>query len=120
VAELNYMEIAAADAARAHRFWSQLLGWRFNGEPGPEQPYVMTQSGNVGIGLFESDEPGLWPYFSVASVEETARRVEELGGRIVSQGPVQGVGWHARCEDSEGNRFGLFQPDPKAPAPGSA
>ena len=114
------MEIAATDGARAHGFWSSLFGWRFNSEPRPEQPYVMAQAGDLGVGLYGGDEPGLWPYFYVSEVAATARRVEELGGSVLGQGPVEGVGWYARCTDTEGNRFGLFQPDPKAPAPESA
>ncbi len=116
MAELRYIEIAGADAGRAHGFWSGLFGWRFNGAPTPEQPYVMAQDRDLGVGLYGAEEPGLWPYFYVDDVAASARQVAELGGRVLGQGPVEGVGWYARCEDTEGNRFGLFQQDPKAPA----
>ena len=114
--DLNYMEIAASDAPRAHAFWTGLFDWRFNAVPSAEQPYVMAQEGNLGLGLYHDDEPGLWPYFYVPDLDVSTRRVEELGGRVLHQGPVEGVGWYARCEDTEGNRFGLFQTDPEAPS----
>ena len=31
--------------------------------------------------------------------------------------PVPGVGWLAYCTDTEGNIFGMLQPDENAPAP---
>jgi predicted enzyme related to lactoylglutathione lyase len=27
------------------------------------------------------------------------------------------MGWYCRCQDTEGNHFGLWQTDPDAPAP---
>lgn len=115
--DLNYIEIAAADAERAHGFWSELFGWTFNALPSAEQPYVMAQAGSLGVGLYHDDEPGLWPYFFVPELGASTQRVVELGGRVLRQGPVEGVGWYARCTDTEGNRFGLFQNDADAPAP---
>lgn len=111
--ELSYIEIAAADAGRAHGFWSALFGWEFNAMPG-EQPYVMANQEHLGIGLYADDQPGLWPYFFVDDLRTYTARVEELGGRVLRQGPVERVGWYARCEDTEGNRFGLFQADEAA------
>ena len=111
--ELNYIEIAAQDARRAHDFWSSLLDWEFNAVPG-ELPYVMANQANLGIGLYQGEEPGLWPYFYVDDLDTYARRAEELGGRVLNRGPVEGLGWYARCADTEGIRFGLFQPDPEA------
>ena len=110
---LNYIEIAAEDAGRAQGFWSGLLGWEFNAMPG-DQPYVMASQEDLGVGLYRDDEPGLWPYFYVDDIERQTARVDELGGRVLSKGPVQGIGWYARCEDTEGNRFGLFQTDESA------
>ncbi len=108
--KLRYIEIAAEDAERAHGFWSGLFGWRFNATPG-ELPYSMAEGDGFGIGLYRSDDPAIWAYFHVDDLEASARQVEELGGRVADKGPVPGVGWYARCTDTEGNRFGLFQTD---------
>lgn len=114
---LNYVEIPAEDSERAQGFWSSLFGWQFNAYSG-DFPYVMTQTeGGQGIGLYRSDDLGLWAYFYVDDLDEHVRRVEELGGRVRDRGPVAGVGHYARCEDTEGNKFGLFQVDESAQAP---
>lgn len=57
----------------------------------------------------------------VEDLDETIRRNEPATGTIL-QGrlPVPGVGWSAYVKDSEGNTIGLFQPDPKAAAPGGS
>jgi uncharacterized protein len=112
-ANLNYIEIPAENAERAQAFWSSLFGWEFTSQPA-EVPYSMAQSEDLGVGLYQSDDRGLWAYFFVDDLEKSVGQVEELGGTIRDKGPVEGVGWYARCEDPEGNRFGLFQTDESA------
>ncbi len=46
-----------------------------------------------------------------ASLEKAARHG---GGVAVPRMPVPGVGWLAYCKDTEGNVFGMMQPDPGA------
>ena len=42
-------------------------------------------------------------------------RVQELGGEVVEgKSPVPGIGWYARCRDTEGNDFSLFESDQSA------
>ena len=37
------------------------------------------------------------------------------GGTVaLAKMPIPGVGWLAYCKDTEGNIFGMMQPDPKA------
>jgi predicted enzyme related to lactoylglutathione lyase len=110
---LNYFEIPAEDADRARGFWGSLFGWEFRDQPA-SVPYAMAQAGDLGVGLYESEERGLWAYFYVDDLDSAARQVEELGGKVRDKGPVPGVGWYARCEDTEGNRFGLFQTEASA------
>ena len=114
--KLDYVEIPAEDTERAQGFWSSLFGWEFNAYPG-ELPYVMAQvESGQGVGLYRSDDRGLWAYFYVDDLDEHVQRVEELGGKVRDRGPVEGVGHYARCEDTEGNKLGLFQTDEAAPA----
>jgi predicted enzyme related to lactoylglutathione lyase len=51
----------------------------------------------------------------VGSIEEATARIAEKGGRVL-QGkmPIPGMGWFATCEDTEGNKFGVFTNDPTA------
>jgi predicted enzyme related to lactoylglutathione lyase len=52
---------------------------------------------------------------SVASADETLRRVVELGGKALTRKmTVPGVGRHALCQNPEGNVFGIMEPDPTA------
>ena len=117
MATLDYVEIPADDAERAQRFWSSLFGWEFSGMPG-ESSYLMTRTPEgQGVGLYQSEDRGLWAYFYVDDIDASVARLEELGGRVRDRGPVPGVGHYARCEDTEGNKFGLFQTDESAQAP---
>ena len=38
-------------------------------------------------------------------------RVRELGGTSDEKQPIPPIGWFARCTDTEGNDFSLFQRD---------
>jgi len=50
-------------------------------------------------------------YVSVESVDEYAKKITALGGRvIVSKTEVPGVGWWALALDPEGNQFAILQP----------
>ena len=117
--DLTYVEIRSGDAARAQRFWSSLFGWRFNAEPGARYSMAQTPAG-VGLGLYRAaeDERGLLVYFSVEDLAAELERVRELGGEIVEgKTPIPETGWFARCVDTEGNPFNLFQLDPTVPLP---
>lgn len=113
--DLIHFEIRAADADRAHGFWSSLFGWKFNAQPG-DVPYTMTRAGGEGptAGLYrsESTDRGLVPYFSVDDLDAATMRVVELGGEVRGSGEVPDVGRYAHCVDTEGNPFSLFWTDP--------
>jgi hypothetical protein len=115
--DLIHFEIRAADAGRAQTFWSSLLGWEFNAQPG-DVPYTMSRAGGEGptAGLYrsESTERGLIPYFSVDDLDGAIAKVGELGGSVRDAGDVPRVGRYAHCIDTEGNPFSLFWNDPAA------
>jgi hypothetical protein len=51
----------------------------------------------------------------VSSVDRYVASVEAEGGKVlVAKRAIPGVGWHAYCQDTEGNTFGLMEPDPAA------
>jgi predicted enzyme related to lactoylglutathione lyase len=43
--------------------------------------------------------------------------VRELGGDAEDKEPIPHVGWFARCKDTEGNPFSLFQSDESVTMP---
>jgi predicted enzyme related to lactoylglutathione lyase len=52
---------------------------------------------------------------SVDSIEEADASIVAAGGKILQdKTAIPGMGWFATCEDTEGNRFGLFTNDPNA------
>jgi predicted enzyme related to lactoylglutathione lyase len=51
----------------------------------------------------------------VESVDSSTATVLENGGTIaLAKMPIPGMGWLVYCKDTEGNIFGMMQPDPTA------
>ena len=117
---LVHFEIRAGDRERAKRFWGPLFGWRLNDWEGGAPYTLIEANGEPNGGMYETDsgERGLLVYFDVEDIDGTLERVGELGGEVLEgKSPVPGMGWYARCRDTEGNEFSLFQVDESAPAP---
>ena len=48
----------------------------------------------------------------VESLDETVKKLTAAGGRVIEERKaVTGIGWHAYCEDTEGNVIGVLEPD---------
>lgn len=120
--QMVHVEIPAGDTAKAKEFWGSLFGWEFQAFEGSPSEYLMTRlSETSGGAIFQADgsERGPRVYFDVDDINAGASRVKELGGESDDPMPVPGMGWFATCKDVEGNKFGLWQNDPSAQAPGS-
>ena len=107
---LVHFELPADDTARARDFWSSLFGWSFRGWDGPIE-YHMTEGVDPGgaIYLADGDERGPIVYFDVDDMDAAIGRVRELGGEADDKQEIPGFGHYAYCNDTEGNRFGLYQ-----------
>jgi predicted enzyme related to lactoylglutathione lyase len=57
-------------------------------------------------------------YVWVEDAEETAAKVRDAGGSADEKMPIPQTGWFARCKDTEGNPFSLFQSDESVAPPG--
>ncbi len=58
---------------------------------------------------------GTWNTVSVASIDNALGKLAGLGGKALSpKMPIPGIGYHALCQDPEGNVFGIMEPDPAA------
>jgi hypothetical protein len=68
----------------------------------------------------DADTAGSGPvvYFGTSDIDASIAKARELGGSADDKQPIPSIGWFARCVDTEGNRFSLFQPDESVPAPG--
>ncbi len=113
---LVHFEFPADDTARAREFWSSLFGWSFRGYEGPIE-YHTTEGTEPGGGIYPSQEGERGPivYFDVDDIDAAVARVRDLGGKADDKQPIPGIGWFARAEDTEGNRFSLYQDDASAP-----
>ena len=71
----------------------------------------------VNGGMMKRQAPEQTPinYIDVEDLEVSARKVMELGGRVVMEKtPVPEMGWFCICLDTENNPFGLWQEDKQA------
>ena len=114
--EYTHIEIPADDPARAQRFYEGVFGWTFREMEGyPDYYLYTTAAGENGVGGAIGKRDVSAPheirnYIDVDSVDESAARAVELGGRIVeAKAEVPGQGWYAVVEDSEGNQFAIWQ-----------
>jgi predicted enzyme related to lactoylglutathione lyase len=118
---LVHFELPADDTARAREFWSSLFGWTYETWDGPVEYHQTQAGGEPGGAIYPSQagERGPIIYFDVDDIQASAKRVRKLGGDADDPGSIPGVGWFARCRDTEGNPFSLFQTDESAPSEGS-
>ena len=109
---LVHFELPSEDALRAKQFWSG-FGWTFNDPGMAGLQYWMTQTGqSQGGAIFEADGPGgMIVYFDTDDIDASVARVRELGGTSDEKPPIPHIGRFARCADTEGNDFSLFQRD---------
>src|SRR5438445_13352395 len=116
----NHFEIPVDDPDRAERFYASVFGWTFDRFPGAPQYYGManTGEGEPGINgaLFQRGEGSETTLtMSVDSIEDATAKVVEAGGAIIQEkAAVPKMGWFATCQDTEGNKFGVWKDDPNA------
>ena len=115
-----HFELPAADAARAQAFWTGVFGWKFQSWEGGPIEYHMLDGGEPGGAVYPSEElAGTGPivYFYAEDIDAAVAKVRANGGQADDRQPIPTVGWFARCKDTEGNPFSLFQADESVPMP---
>jgi uncharacterized protein len=116
--QVTHVEWPAGDADRLQAFLEGLFGWQFQSMEGMD--YRMAQAGEQqGAAVYPSEEQkrGLLAYYDVDDIDAHVAKVRELGGESEDKQPVPGMGWFSRCQDPEGNAFGLWQTDESASMP---
>jgi len=121
-----HFEIHADDPERAIGFYQKLFDWKFQKWEGPMPYWLVTtgQDSEPGIngGLIrrqgEIDGQAVIAYVCTVGIESvddsTATALANGGQVVVPKMPIPGVGWLVYCKDTEGNIFGMMQPDPNA------
>ena len=112
-----HFELGAVDPVRAVEFYKNVFGWEAQ-KWGKEEYWLMKtgapdDKGIDGAILRNKDsQPRTVNSIAVSSIEEYAGKVEQHGGKVVvPKMTIPTVGYLAYCNDTEGNIFGIFQPD---------
>ena len=119
-----YFEIQATEPQRAIAFYETVFGWTF--DLADDKPIDYWDIGNAGIrgGLLGRPVPvpegpsgtnAFTCSMEVTDFDATAALVLGAGGRIaMAKFAVPGVCWQGYFLDTEGNTFGIFEPDAAA------
>jgi predicted enzyme related to lactoylglutathione lyase len=116
----SHFEIPVDDPDRAEQFYATVFGWTFQRYPGAPQYYGMATTGDTDPGingaLFQrGDDSETTLTMSVDSIEDATASIRAAGGKVVQdKTAIPSMGWFATCEDTEGNKIGLFTNDPSA------
>lgn len=108
---VSYLEIGSAEAKSTQQFFASLFGWTFTamGESGDG----WLDSGSIRLGVHGNDaDHGIVPYFRVDDIDSAVARVRALGGQVEEAAADEpGFGRFRNCNDAQGVRFGLHQPE---------
>ncbi|WP_157157635.1 MULTISPECIES: VOC family protein [unclassified Diaminobutyricimonas] len=129
-ARVVHFEIQADDLDRAKAFYEAALGWRFDDYSQVlGSPYygVLTGSDDepgINGGLLPRPAPapaaeqgtnGYVCTVQVTDYDEIERKVLDAGGKVaLPKFAMPGVAWQGYYLDTEGNTFGIHQPDTNA------
>jgi uncharacterized protein len=121
-----HFEIHADNPERAKKFYESVFGWEFTKWDGP-MPYWIVKTGpdnqpGINGGMLPRRSPidgqAVIAYVctvDTASVDDSVAKALSNGGtQALPKMPIPGVGWLAYCKDTEGNVFGMMQPDRSA------
>jgi uncharacterized protein len=116
-----HVEFPAQDVDRAQRFWEAVGGWAIQDAGMQGVQYLMWQEGDQGGAVYSMEgQSGTTVYLGSDDIDGDLERVREFGGEAEDKQPIPRVGWFARCKDSEGNEFSLFQSDESVQMPEGA
>jgi predicted enzyme related to lactoylglutathione lyase len=126
-----HFEIYAQDVDRAKKFYADVFGWTYQTWEFGGEPYygILTApegSKELGINGGLLRRPGPAPVegqavigyactIQVENIDETIKKIEDCGGTLaLAKMAIPGMAWQAYYKDSEGNIFGIHQPDKEA------
>ncbi len=113
--QFSHLEIPADDPARARRFYAELFGWQFSEMDGFPDYFLFSigklESAGGAVGKRnESTGDKLRLYIEADLIDPLLVKVPGLGGSVKTpRTEIQGQGWYAVVDDSEGNEIGLFE-----------
>lgn len=117
-----HFEIVADNPERAKKFYEKVFEWNI-GKWGPIDYWLIDsgKKGELGINgaimkrTEEMKNEKTVNTISVPSVDEFMKKIKENGGKVLTpKMPIQGIGYFAYCQDTEGNTFGIMEEDKTA------
>lgn len=126
-----HFEIQADEPERAAKFYREVFNWEIEKWPGSDMEYwmVMTapkESKELGINGGLLKRPAKMPpkecgtnsfvcTMHVDNFDEIAKKIETAGGIVaMPKFALLGMAWQGYFIDTEGNTFGIHQPDVNA------
>jgi len=116
-----HFEIPVDDPERATKFYTKVFGWKIKKWEGPMDYWLVTTGDKSAPGIdgaiMQRSEMASTVVNSidVPSVDDFIKKVTKNGGKVITpKTPIPGVGYFAYCKDTEGNMFGILQPDMSA------
>jgi predicted enzyme related to lactoylglutathione lyase len=116
-----HFEIPAEDPDRAVKFYSEVFNWKIEKWTGPVDYRLITTGSedepgiNGAIMKRQNPQATVTNTIEIPSVDDFLNKIVANGGKIIApKMPVPGVGYTAYFADTEGNVFGLMQPDTSA------
>jgi uncharacterized protein len=113
-----HFEINAENPTRAAKFYTTVFGWKIEPWNGSMEYLLCTthkeDKPGVDGAIMHSSKSGMGTY-NTAAVENLPNSLDTVvkaGGRIVGETQqIPNIGLFCYCEDTEGNIFGLLQPN---------
>lgn len=115
-----WFEIPADNVERAKKFYSALFGWKIEKFPGATDYWHIDTGGgdrtrDGGLMARKHPDQPITNYVAVSSVDESAAKVEKLGGKIcMPKTAVPQMGYFVVCQDTEANEFALWEINERA------
>lgn len=108
----SWFELRTSDVGAAESFYSRVFGWKTEPWTG-EGDYTLVKVGENEVGGMvaprsdQADQGAQWGiHITVTDVDETARKVEECGGKlVVPPTDIPRVGRYCVFEDPQGARI---------------
>ena len=130
---MSWNELAIRDVGKAQSFYAEVLGWRYEDTPGPDeyqlimldnkvdgQPYMFDTFNGGMLAMDENwpdDMPAHWMvYFTVDNTDEMVARVAELGGVVAVPPFDTSNGRISVINDPQGGTFSVIAPSQAIPA----
>jgi uncharacterized protein len=112
----SWNELLTTDEDAAAKFYGQVFGWTTEDFPHAGTRYTIFKNSGQGVaGLMkrpsEQCPPNWMGYVTVASADETAKKITDAGGKLLMPPfDVPTVGRIAVFQDPQGAALGVFQP----------